>query len=176
MRITHWQRLGALAALALSMTVGSAQGAGYLKIGDIKGESQNEGHREEIELLSWSWGTNSSMKGSGSLCIMDVNLTKYTDSATVDILMGQMLGIEYPDAEISMTINGTERVEDYFKMRMRNVMVSNYQTGGSGNERMLESIGLHFDEATIEYRRTGPDGRPGEPEITRISSSSHKCR
>ncbi|MCL2918054.1 Hcp family type VI secretion system effector [Shewanella litorisediminis] len=155
--------------------MGSAQGAAYLKLGDIKGESQDEGHLEEIELLAWSWGTSNSMNGSGSLCVMDVSLAKYTDSATVDILMGQMMGTQYPDAEISMTLSGTEQAEDYFTLRMRNVSVSSYQTGGSGDQRMSESVSLHFDEATIEYRRPGPDGKPGAPELTRISSSSHKC-
>ncbi|QYK06030.1 type VI secretion system tube protein Hcp [Shewanella zhangzhouensis] len=176
MRVSQWKRLGMVSALALGMTVGSAQGAGYLKIGDIKGESQDDTHREEIELLSWSWGTSNGMNNSGSLCVMDVSLAKYTDSATVDILMGQMMGTQYPDAEISMTLSGTARTEDYFKMRMRNVTVTSYQTGGSGHDRMTENITLHFDEASIEYRRPGPDGSPGAPEVTRISSSSHKCR
>jgi len=30
----------------------------FAKIGDIKGESQDDKHKEEIELLSWSWGVN----------------------------------------------------------------------------------------------------------------------
>ncbi|WP_372870241.1 Hcp family type VI secretion system effector [Shewanella sp.] len=147
-----------------------------MKLGDIKGESQNQGHRDEIDILSWSW-SNDSTSTSGSLCVMDVAVTKYTDSATVDILMGQMMDRVYQDAMITMTTNTGDRGEvDYFQMHMRNVSVSSYNTGGSGEQRMLENITLHFDEANIIYRPQDPNGKPGVPEETRISSSSHKCR
>jgi type VI secretion system secreted protein Hcp len=32
----------------------------YLKIGDIKGESSDKGHKDEIDVLAWSWGASSS--------------------------------------------------------------------------------------------------------------------
>ncbi len=28
----------------------------FIKIGDIKGESADSAHKEEIDVLSWSWG------------------------------------------------------------------------------------------------------------------------
>ena len=30
----------------------------FAKIGDIKGESQDAKHKDEIEVLSWSWGVS----------------------------------------------------------------------------------------------------------------------
>lgn len=45
---------------------GSAHATGtFLKIGAIKGESTNKTHKEEIEILSWSWGA-SQMGGMGA--------------------------------------------------------------------------------------------------------------
>jgi type VI protein secretion system component Hcp len=32
----------------------------FAKIGDIKGESLDSRHRDEIEVLSWSWGVSQS--------------------------------------------------------------------------------------------------------------------
>ena len=34
----------------------------FIKIGDIKGESRDKTHKEEIDVLAWSWG----MSNSGS--------------------------------------------------------------------------------------------------------------
>ena len=32
----------------------------FVKIGDIKGESKDDKHKEEIDVLSWSWGVSQS--------------------------------------------------------------------------------------------------------------------
>ena len=38
----------------------------FAKIGDIKGESLDDKHKDEIELLSWSWGvTNAGATSDG---------------------------------------------------------------------------------------------------------------
>ena len=37
----------------------------FAKIGDIKGESLDSKHKDEIELLSWSWGVANSVAPSG---------------------------------------------------------------------------------------------------------------
>jgi type VI secretion system secreted protein Hcp len=29
----------------------------FFKIGDLKGESQDKKHKDEIDVLSWSWGS-----------------------------------------------------------------------------------------------------------------------
>ncbi|MGF1550823.1 MAG: type VI secretion system tube protein Hcp [Sphingomonadaceae bacterium] len=48
------------AAVALSFALATAPGfaGGYLKLGDIKGESSDARGGEQIELLSWSFGTS----------------------------------------------------------------------------------------------------------------------
>ena len=39
----------------------------FAKIGDIKGESLDDKHKDEIEVLSWSWGvTNAGPRCDGS--------------------------------------------------------------------------------------------------------------
>ncbi|MGV8719825.1 type VI secretion system receptor/chaperone Hcp, partial [Pseudomonas aeruginosa] len=35
----------------------------FIKIGDVKGESKDKTHAEEIDVLAWSWG----MSQSGSM-------------------------------------------------------------------------------------------------------------
>ena len=52
-------------ALALALTAAPAAAAGYLKLGDIKGEVASEG---QIEILSWSWGIS---QASGKVSKID---------------------------------------------------------------------------------------------------------
>ena len=35
----------------------------FAKIGDIKGESLDDKHKDEIEVLSWSWGVTNAGEG-----------------------------------------------------------------------------------------------------------------
>lgn len=42
--------------LTLAMMPSPAEAAGYMKIAGVEGESTDKGHKNEIEILSWSWG------------------------------------------------------------------------------------------------------------------------
>ena len=39
----------------------------FIKIGDIKGESLDDKHKDEVDVLAWSWGVSQSgsMHGGG---------------------------------------------------------------------------------------------------------------
>jgi type VI secretion system secreted protein Hcp len=65
----------------------------FAKIGDIKGESQDDKHKDEIELLSWSWGVNQtgtashgSGAGAGKASFSDFNFTHYVDKASANLM------------------------------------------------------------------------------------------
>ena len=32
----------------------------FIKIGDLKGEAQDQKHKDEIDVISWSWGISNS--------------------------------------------------------------------------------------------------------------------
>ena len=61
----------------------------FAKIGDIKGESPDDKHKGEIEVLSWSWGVNQSGTmshggggGEGKASFNDFNFTHHIDKAS----------------------------------------------------------------------------------------------
>jgi hypothetical protein len=63
-------------ATALAMLAAPAiAGPAYLKLGDIKGESTDKGHKDQIEILSWSWGARSPAASGGEHEVeMDVHV------------------------------------------------------------------------------------------------------
>lgn len=62
--------LAGITAVTLGVAMlasGPVSAGGYMKLGDIKGEVADKGHKGEIEILSWSWGeTNSGTFSGGS--------------------------------------------------------------------------------------------------------------
>ena len=59
----HWHASGitfssghSRRAAAIGATSAVAATDIFAKIGDIKGESADDKHRDEIEVLAWSWG------------------------------------------------------------------------------------------------------------------------
>src|SRR6185503_5261492 len=61
----------------------------FIKIGDIKGESVDDKHKGEIDVLSWSWGASQTGSagiggggGAGKVQIQDLTITKYIDKAS----------------------------------------------------------------------------------------------
>ena len=61
----------------------------FAKIGDIKGESTDDKHKDEVELLSWSWGVSTtgaepqaSTGGTGQAHFSDFHFTHRIDKAS----------------------------------------------------------------------------------------------
>ena len=64
----------------------------FAKIGDIKGESLDAKHKDEVEVLSWSWGVSQSSSitrgggGAGKASFHDLNFTHHVDKASPALL------------------------------------------------------------------------------------------
>lgn len=71
-------KLAAMGLLALSSFTLNAATDMFLKIDGVDGESLDAQHRNEIDVLAWSWGASSDMRRT---CIQDISVTKYVDSA-----------------------------------------------------------------------------------------------
>ena len=61
----------------------------FAKLGDIKGESLDSKHKDEVELLSWSWGVSQSGSitgatggSEGKASFNDFNFTHRIDKAS----------------------------------------------------------------------------------------------
>jgi type VI secretion system secreted protein Hcp len=138
----------------------------FLKIGDIKGEVVDIGHKDEIEILSWSWGasTGTARTKKGLLpaaCIQDLALMKSIDSSTPPLILNSVTGEVAPEAVLTMRKAGESPLE-FLILRMTNVTVASYQISAS-SELPTESFVLHFESIKGEYRRQKEDGSAEAP-------------
>ncbi|QYK13142.1 type VI secretion system tube protein Hcp [Shewanella rhizosphaerae] len=164
-------KLAAMGLLALSSLSLNAATDMFLKIDGVDGESLDAQHRNEIDVLAWSWGASSDMRRT---CIQDISVTKYVDSASPQLLMNQMSHMQYPRATLTVRKAGGTPLE-YIVIELRDVWVSSLSTGGSGGEdRLTENITLNFDELKYLYTPQKADGSGG-PAIS-ATITSEKCR
>lgn len=140
----------------------------FIKIGDIKGESRDKTHKEEIDVLAWSWGMSNSGSahtgggiGAGKANVQDLSFTKYIDKSSCDLMLACCTGKHYPDATLVVRKAGTTPLE-YLTITMTEVMVTAVSTGGSGGEdRLTENVTLNFAKVKVDYKEQTPTGSVG---------------
>jgi len=137
----------------------------FIKIGDIKGESQDSKHGGEIDVLAWSWGMSQSGDmhmggggGAGKVSVQDVSLTKYVDKSSPVLMQACSDGSQYKEATLVVRKAGKTPLE-YLIITMNDVIVTSVSTGGSGGEdRLTENVTLNFSAVKVDYQEQKADG------------------
>ncbi|WP_193211084.1 Hcp family type VI secretion system effector [Luteolibacter marinus] len=149
--------LALFAPVAAVVATDSVDAAGYLKIGDIKGEATEAGHKEWIEISSFKWGIDCDPEAAaGTRQHKPITITKEIDKSS-PILMLACGGGSPTGESLSMTLaladpNRNEG-QDYYKIEFHDVVVTSYQTGGgaSGDPLPTESISFNYEKITWTY-------------------------
>lgn len=142
----------------------------FLKIDGIKGESSDDKHKGEIEVLSWSWGASQTGTmhhgaggGAGKANVQDVTVTKFIDRSTPLLLQQCMKGAHIKEAMLVVRKAGGNPLE-YIKIKMNDAIISSVSVGGSGGEeRLTENIAINFAKVRVDYTPQKPDGSGDAP-------------
>ncbi|MBA2932122.1 hypothetical protein G9Q86_26630 [Pseudomonas sp. CCUG 57209] len=102
----------------------------FLKLGDIKGESQDLAHRDEIDITNWGWGLSQTGSmhsgtggGSGKADFTNLNLTKPLDKSSPNLMMACATGKHYPEAKLVVRKAGGTSPVEYLVITLKEVMV-----------------------------------------------------
>ena len=141
----------------------------FLKLDGIKGEAQDKSHKEEIDLLSWSWGATQSGtthmgggSGSGKAYFQDLSLTKYVDKSTPVLLQHVSTGKHIANGTMYVRKAAGDSPLEYIKLEMKDIIVTSVSSGGSGSDdRITENVTLNFGEYKYIYTEQKPDGSKG---------------
>ena len=145
----------------------------FIKLKDIKGEAQDAKHKDEIDVLAWSWGLSQSGtthmgsgSGGGKANFQDISFTKYVDKSTPDLMKACANGKHIEDATLVCRKAGEKPLE-YITILMKDVIVSSVSAGGSGGEdRLTENITLNFANVDYKYVEQTAKGAEGaKPEF-----------
>jgi type VI secretion system secreted protein Hcp len=136
----------------------------FMKLGDIKGESTDDKHKDEIDVLAWSWGVSnpggSHSGGSGKATVEELSFTKYIDKASPNLMQLCCSGKHFDKALLTVRKAGDKPLE-YIKLDLETVKITKVSTGGSGGEdRLTENVTLNFAKYKVSYQPQGKDGGP----------------
>jgi type VI secretion system secreted protein Hcp len=138
----------------------------FLKVEGAEGESQDDKHKGEIDVLAWSWGLSQSGSthtgggsGSGRAHFQDISVTKWVDKASSSLMRMCAKGTHIGTATLTVRKAGDQPLE-YIVMKLKEVLITSVATGGSGGEdRLTENITLNF--AHLDYVYKEQDARGG---------------
>jgi type VI secretion system secreted protein Hcp len=136
----------------------------FAKIGDIKGESQDSKHKDEIEVLAWSWGVNQSGTmahggggGAGKVSFNDFNFSHYLDKASPVLQKACATGEHIKEGTIVARKAGKGQ-QEYLIIKMNDIIVTGVAPSGSGGDAVVENVTLQFAKVDLEYKPQKPDG------------------
>ncbi|MDV7143087.1 type VI secretion system tube protein Hcp [Tropicimonas sp. TH_r6] len=137
--------------------------------GEIAGESKDDSHKDEIDVLAWSWGMSQSGSfhvggggGAGKANFQDISVTKWIDKSSPILMLYCANGDHFKKAQLTVRKAGKDPLE-YLIIKMNKVMVTAVSTGGSGGEdKLTENVVLNFAEAEVYYSEQKDDGTEGD--------------
>ena len=113
----------------------------FLDLGTVKGESLDSTHKDEIDVLSWSWGLSQSGSthagpggGAGKVNVQDLSFTKHIDTSSPNLIKMCCNGKHFKQALLTVRKAGEKPLE-YLKIKLVDVLISAVSTGGSGGDR-----------------------------------------
>ena len=138
----------------------------FIKIGDIKGEAMDDKHKDEIDVLAWSWGVSQSGyaglgggASAGKANFQDLSFTKYVDKASPVLLQSCADGTHYKDAKLTVRKAGGKEQVEYVVITLEEVLISGVTTGGhSSDDRLTENVTLNFGLVKFDYQPQKRDG------------------
>jgi len=136
----------------------------FAKLGDIKGESIDDKHKDEIEVLSYSWGVSNagSMSygtggGEGKASFHDLSFTHKIDKASPILMQSCATGVHLKEATITHRKAGKGQ-QEFLVTKMNDVIVTSVTHGGNGSDGSNENVSLAFAKVNVEYKPQKADG------------------
>ena len=138
----------------------------FAKIGDIKGESIDDKHKDEVEVLSWSWGVSTgdtdaqgaAGDGAGKANFADFNFTHRVDKASPVLFRMCATGEHIKEATITARKAGKGQ-QEFLIIKMSDVIVTSvHSNGGSDGALTAEQVALRFAKVDLEYKPQKADG------------------
>jgi type VI secretion system secreted protein Hcp len=138
----------------------------FLKIDGVEGESTDDKHKKEIDVESWSWGETQSGShagggggGAGKVSMQDFHFVKKLSKASPVLFLRCASGTHIKEATLTCRKAGGDQ-QEYMTIKMSDLLVSSFQTAGSGGGGILpvDQVSLNFAKIEIEYKPQKADG------------------
>jgi type VI secretion system secreted protein Hcp len=128
----------------------------FLEVDGIKGESSDDKFKDQIQILSWSWGASntSSVAGTGGSGAGKVDLSDFScmtnfDKATPNFFKAITKGTHVTKATLSAIKSGAEG-KPYLKVAFEEMFVTGLQMSAAG-EIPTVSLSFTYNQIGVDY-------------------------
>ena len=95
--------------------------------------------------------------GSGKVSVGDITITKFLDKSTPNLQLFCCNGKHIKEAVLTLRKAGEKPLE-YYKITMKDVLISQISTAGRMSDRLIETLTLNFAQYHTEYTPQKKDG------------------
>lgn len=141
----------------------------FLKLDGVKGESQDSKHKDEIQILSFSWGLSQTAQGAGGgagaskVSVSDFQIVKRLDTASPQLMEMACSGEHIGSGLLTLAKAGDNKgQQEYMKIKFSDILISSYSTGGSNTGDPAEQISLNFSNVEVSAAEIKADGSIGD--------------
>lgn len=154
-----------------------------LMIDGIKGESQQDKHKDEIEIESFSWGATQQGAhgaggggGAGKVSFQDLHFTSRVGKHSPLLVKACATGQHIKKAMLTVRKSGGEQ-QEYYKLVLEDLLVSSYQSGGSegSNALPVDQFSLNFTKIEFSYSPQKVDGKLDAPIVVKYDQKASKA-
>src|SRR5215475_13103807 len=138
----------------------------FLKIEGIDGESHDHKHKGSIDVDSWSWGETQSGThaaggggGAGKVSMQDFHFVMKVNRASPELMLACAEVRHIKEATLICRKAGKEQ-QEFFCVKMTDLLVSSFQTGGSGHSDIIptDQVSVNFAQIEFAYKPQKADG------------------
>ena len=134
----------------------------FLKLGNgIKGETKDSKHKDELDIMSFSWGVSNPTShyggglSAGKASFGDFSFTFRMCNASPKLAIACAIGEHIKDAILTCRKSG-KTPQEYLIFKFYDLLVSSYQTGYStGQDEAYDSCSMSYCEARVDVQ--GPE-------------------
>lgn len=140
--------------------------AAFMKLGDIKGEATDSGHKDWIKLESMSSsihrtvpdGAKDQQRSRGTTMLSDIVVVRQLDKSSTKLQEACANGTYFKEVEIHFCMQAKNKEEPYLKYKLTDCIVTSYSISAyeSGNPQPTESVSLNAAGAEWTYVTIDP--------------------
>jgi type VI secretion system secreted protein Hcp len=144
--------------------------AGYfLKVDGIPGESKDAKHKDEIDVLAFSWGVGQAGSastggggGAGKAVFDDLLVVARTSKASPLLWLACASGTHIKTAVLTGRKAG-KASQEFLTIVITDVLVSSYEVDGSDDDPPLDQASFSYGKIETHYTPADKTGKPQPP-------------
>jgi type VI secretion system secreted protein Hcp len=136
----------------------------FLKLDGIDGESLDDKHKNEITVMSFSWGASqttsvsgSGGSGAGKASLADLSIMKNYDAASAPMYKALLLGTHIKTGVLTAVKSGGDG-SPFLTISLGEIFITSIQISGS-SEIPMESVSMSYNTIKTQYGQQDETGK-----------------